>query len=64
MYKGSVSEIMIFVKDYRAKLEFQLRKLDAERTLPDDEEKLIENQYSILQELAEFEEQVEDAEGG
>lgn len=55
---------MIFVKDYRAKLEFQLRKLDAERTLPDDEEKLIENQYSILQELAEFEEQVEDAEGG
>ncbi|XP_062701742.1 uncharacterized protein LOC134285262 [Aedes albopictus] len=51
-------------KSSRAQLELQLQKLDAERTLLEDKKKLIEQQYSVLQELAELDEQVEGAEDG
>lgn len=51
-------------KSSRVQLELQLRKLDAERTLLEDKRKLIEQQYSVLQELAELEDRVEDVEDG
>lgn len=51
-------------KSSRAQLELQLQKLDAERTLLEDKKKLIEQQYSVLQELAELDEQAEGAEDG
>ncbi|XP_058827305.1 uncharacterized protein LOC131687249 [Topomyia yanbarensis] len=46
-------------KSSRIELELQLRKLEAERTLLEDKKKLIDRQYSVLQQLAEIEEGVD-----
>ncbi|XP_058456562.1 uncharacterized protein LOC131433959 [Malaya genurostris] len=44
-------------KSTRLQLELQLRKLDAEKSLLEEKKKLIDKKYSVLQELAELEDE-------